>query len=224
MTLARFCVAAIIIALAWPAHAQPPQAPAPTPPTPTPSPQSPGAPQMPGAPGTATTTPQATTLQPATARTFTAPIGMWFVTVRPDRVADFEQVIAHLQAALAKSTDARTLEQAKGWRTLKASEPGPNATALYVFLIDRTIPGADYGLGGVLASAYPDTTQLAEIWRMYTGAITGGGSLLNLTAIAPTIVPFGEKSTPGPVAPSAVPAPTTPPTTVPAPRPAVPKQ
>jgi hypothetical protein len=142
---------------------------------------------------------------------------MWFVAVRPERVTDFEQAVAHLQAALAKATDVRTREQAKSWRMLKASEPGPNATVMYVFLIDPPIAGADYGLGSVLAAAYPDTTELAEIWRMYSGAITGGGSLLNLTPIAPKIVPFGEKSTPvriaPPAAPTATPAPAAPPTT-----------
>jgi hypothetical protein len=231
MTLARSFVAATIIASAMSAHAQqtqspfPPatagQAPAPTtqpPTTQTPASQTPGAPTS----GPATL---GTTLAPANARTFAAPVGMWFVTVRPERAADFEQVIAHLQDALARSTDPRTREQAKGWRILKASEPGPNSTVMYVFSIDATVAGADYGLGGILASAYPDTTALAEIWRMYTGAITGGGSLLNLTPIAPKIVPFGEKSIPIPVTPSAAPAPATAPPapTTAAPAPAVPQ-
>ena len=221
MTSVRLLVAAAIVAAAIPAHAQQAQSPAPpvTPGQTQPTTQSPTTPpQAPGAPATTSPAPGAT-LAPATARTFTAPIGLWFVTVRPDRVTDFEQVVAHLQAALAKSPDARAREQAKGWRMLKASEPGPNATVMYVFLIDPTIQGADYGLGSVLASAYLDPMDLAEIWRMYTGAITGGGSLLNLTPIAPKIVPFGTKSTPVQVAPSATPAPTTPP-----PAPAVPQQ
>jgi hypothetical protein len=218
MTGVRSLVAAVVIASAWPGYAQQTQ----SPPAPTTSGQTPGqtpgqvpgqtpapgTPQAPGAPGTvpAPATPLAATLPPVTTRTFTGPVGMWFVTVRPDRVGDFEQVIAHVQSALAKSTDPQTREQAKGWRMLKATEPGPNATVMYVFLMDPTIKGAEYGFGGVLAAAYPDTTELAEIWRMYTGAITGGGSLLNLTPIAPKIVPFGSRTTPAPVTPGAVPS------------------
>jgi hypothetical protein len=143
---------------------------------------------------------------PLGARTFTAPTGIIFNAVRPDRVVDFEMVIGYLQAALGKSTDAGVRAQAKGWRVLKATEPGPNGTALYVFLIDPTVAGADYGLGRILSDAYPD--QIQDIWKLYTGALAGGGSLLNLTPVQPPPRPL-------PVA--------TPPLTTPAaPRPAPP--
>jgi len=55
---------------------------------------------------------------------------------------------------------------------------------LYVFVLDPTVPGADYGLGRILAEAY-EPTQLQEIWRLYTGAVTSGGTLLNLTPVKP---------------------------------------
>jgi hypothetical protein len=55
---------------------------------------------------------------------------------------------------------------------------------LYVFVLDPTVPGADYGLGRLLAEAY-DTTTLQEVWKLYTGAVTGGGTLLNLTPVMP---------------------------------------
>src|SRR5205085_5881736 len=53
----------------------------------------------------------------------------------------------------------------------------------YVFVIDPAIPGADYGLGRILSDAYPDRIQ--EIWKLYTGALAGGGSLLNLSPVQP---------------------------------------
>jgi len=120
----------------------------------------------------------------ATARTFTAPTGLLFNTVRPERVADFERVIGYLQSALEKSADPKDRAQAQGWRIFKAAEPGPGNTVLYVFVLDPTVPGADYGLGRILAEAY-DPTQLQEIWRLYTGAVTGGGTLLNLNPVNP---------------------------------------
>ena len=64
----------------------------------------------------------------------------------------------------------------------KAAESGPSSTVLYVFVLDPTVPGADYGLGRILADAFPDQAQLQEIWKLYTGAVTGG-SLLNLTPV-----------------------------------------
>ena len=120
---------------------------------------------------------------PLGARTFTATTGVIFAAVRPDRVVDFEMVIGYLEAALETSTDPTVRAQADGWRVLKATEPGPNGTVLYAFVIDPTVPGADYGLGRILSDAYPD--QIQDIWKLYTGALAGGGSLLNLTPVEP---------------------------------------
>ena len=120
---------------------------------------------------------------PLGARTFTAPTGVIFTAVRADRVVDFEIVIGYLEAALEASTDPGVRAQADGWRVLRATEPGPNGTVLYVFLIEPAVPGADYGLGRILSDAYPD--QIQNIWKLYTGALAGGGSLLNLTPVEP---------------------------------------
>lgn len=119
----------------------------------------------------------------SSARTFSTPVGVLFNTVRPDRVADFEKLLGYLQAALSASTDATVRAQAQGWKVLKASEPGPNGSVLYVFLLDPAVPGADYSLGHILADAYPDTAQLQEIWKLYTDSVASGGSLLNLTPV-----------------------------------------
>lgn len=140
---------------------------------------------------------------PPPARTFTAPAGLLFNTVRAERQADFEKVIAYLRAALEQSSDPTIRAQAKGWRIFKAAEPGPGGTVLYVFALDPTVPGADYGLGRILAEAYPDTAQLQEIWKLYQGAVTSGGSLLNLTPVAQA--PPAPLTTPGSAAPAPVP-------------------
>jgi len=145
---------------------------------------------------------------PLGARVFTGKSGLIFNAIRPDRVVDFEMVIGYLQAAFDKSADARVREQAMGWRVFKATEPGPNGSVLYVFVIDQAVPGADYGLGRILADAYPD--QIDKIWALYTGSQASGGSLLNLTPVQPPATL--------PTPPSSAPA--TPP--VAAPRPAPP--
>jgi hypothetical protein len=142
-------------------------------------PPSPPPQQPPAAPPTTSTTPAAA----SSARTFTAPAGIILNAVRPERVADFDKLIGYLQAALAASSDATVRAQAEGWRVLKASETGPNGVALYVFLFDPAVAGADYGLGRILAAAYPDQTKLQEIWKLYTDSLATGGSLLNLTPV-----------------------------------------
>lgn len=132
---------------------------------------------------------QPTVVPPPVQRSFSAPVGLWFHTVRPDRTADFERVVGHLRAALAASRDPVIRQQAEGWQMYRAAEPGPNGTVMYVFLMNPTVSGADYGLGRILADAYADTAELQEIWKLYTGSITGGGSLLNLTPVDSAAAP-----------------------------------
>ena len=185
--------AVILIAFAQPGATQvPAQTPSPAPGAQTPAPSAPPPAQVPAPAGPATPAAPPVVGVPSTpaatqARTFSAPVGLLFNTVRPERVADFEKVIAYLQHALETSDDPMVQAQARGWRTYKATEPGPNGTVLYVFEMDPTVPGAEYGLGHILAAAYPNTAELQEIWRLYTTSVTSGGSLLNLTPVMPPL-------------------------------------
>ena len=167
-----------------PTPQQPPQQPAPQ--KPAPQPPAPGTSQQPGSPVVPA---PVVPVNPAGARTFTGPTGIIFNAVRPERVVDFELVIGYLQAALEKSTNAQAREQAKGWRMFKATEPGPNGTVLYVFLMDPAVPNAEYALGPILSEAYPD--QIEQIWKLYQGALAGAGSqtLLNLGPVKPPPLP-----------------------------------
>ena len=121
--------------------------------------------------------------QPAQPRTFTAPAGLLFNTVRADRVDDFEKAMGYLQAALAE-IDRRTVRaQAKGWRIFKATEAGPGGTVLYVFVHRsgrRRAPTTAWA--GFSRMRIPIRRKLQEIWKLYTGSVTGG-SLLNLTPV-----------------------------------------
>jgi hypothetical protein len=117
------------------------------------------------------------------ARTFTGPVGLLFNTVRSDKAVDFERLIANVRKTLETSTDPALQAMAKGWHFYKAAEPGPGNSVLYVFVVDPTVPGEDYGLGRVLTSGSTDTVALQEIWKLYTSSVTAGGSLLNLSPI-----------------------------------------
>ena len=182
MRIVQTAAAAVLMGLI--VHAQ---APSPATPTAPPAPQA----REPGAPPVPTPILPPVPAAPVLPRSFTGKTGLLFNAVRPERVVDFETVIGLLQDALEKSTDPAVRAQASGWKVFKATEPGPNATVLYVFVIDPAIPGADYGLGRILSDAYPDRIQ--EIWKLYTGALAGGGSLLNL---APVVAPPPTAATP----------------------------
>jgi hypothetical protein len=145
-----------------------------------------GAAQQPQAPAPAPAPAKSEPTSPVSSvRMFTAPVGLVLNAVRPERVDDFEKLIGHLQSALAASSDPTIREQAKGWKVFKASETGPNGSVLYVFILDPTVKGADYGLGRILAEAFPDTARLQEIWKLYQDSVASGGSLLNLTPVDP---------------------------------------
>ncbi len=186
-TVARGLLAVLLVPAAASAQSPSPAAVPQAPPVSSPAPAQPGVPVP---------------APPPVARTFTAQAGLLFNTVRPERVKDFETFLSHLKFALDNATSPSVQAQAKGWRIFKAGEPGPNNTVLYVFVLDPAIKDADYGLGRILADAYPDTAQLTDIWRLYTGSVTSGGSLLNLNTLA--LEP-------------PVPAPATPPAAAPAP-------
>ncbi len=160
--------------------------------------------QTPGLPGQTPPAAPAGPVPPATplTRGFTAKAGLLLNTVRPERVKDFETVVWYLQEALKKSTDPTVMAQAQGWKVFRALEPGPNAVVLYMFVLDPAVPGADYGLGRILADAFPE--QIQEIWKLYQGSVTSGGTLLNLNAVEPM-----PPMPPGPLTPQAAPAPGT---------------
>ena len=153
----------------------------------------PGVPQTPGAPP-APVPPQSVVAPPAIGRVFTAERGIIFNAIRPDKVADFETVLAKLRQALDTSSDATRSAQGSGWKIFRAAEPGPNGSVLYVFVMDPVVKGADYGVARILAEAYP--TEIAELYRMYSGAFaTAGQTLLNLQS-APSPAAAGAVSSP----------------------------
>jgi hypothetical protein len=152
----------------------------------TPAPPAPAAAQLPPVPGQPPGAPAAGPA-PVQTRAFTAPAGLIITPVRPERVADFEKVMAYFQAALEKSTDASVREQAAGWRIFKATEAGPAGAVLYVYVIDPTVVGPEYGIGKILADAFPN--EAAQLWKLYLSAVSGGGSLLNLTPVMPVEPP-----------------------------------
>jgi hypothetical protein len=141
-------------------------------------------PQTPGAPLAPVTPPANVVAPPLPGRVFAAEQGLIFNAIKPDKVTDFETVITKLREALASSKDPVRNQQGWGWKIFKASEPGPNGSVLYVFVMDPVVKNADYGIAKILAEAYP--ADIADLYRMYSGAFaTAGQTLLNLKPIAP---------------------------------------
>jgi hypothetical protein len=117
---------------------------------------------------------------------FTTPAGMLLVSIKPDKTAVFEEMIAKLKAGFAKSQDEALKKQAPGIKIYKASElSGPNA--LYVVLVDPAVPASEYDLFQMLAKTMtPDeqrAPETAEMWKRFADAFASGMNKLNLTLI-----------------------------------------
>lgn len=72
--------------------------------------------------------------------------------------ADFEAVAARISQALDASQDPARRQQAASWRMFRSSDSASDA-AVYVFLFDPVVPGADYDPVRLLSESLPAEVQ-----------------------------------------------------------------
>ena len=142
-----------------------------------------------------TTSGSTTTQQPAAAQPaapaapkvpFTTPAGILLVQIKPDKTADFEEMVGKLKAGFAKTQDATLKQQAAGFKVYKSAEPF-GANALYVVQIEPTVPSSEYELFNMLLRTMTPEEQRAEgvadMWKRYADAFAAGLSKLSLTPV-----------------------------------------
>jgi hypothetical protein len=119
----------------------------------------------------------------APARVFTADAGLVLNFIKADKTKDFEAVIAKLKDALAESAKPERQELAKTWRVFKSPDPAVGGAALYVYVIDPPVKGADYTVTNILAEALsPD--ELTPLTKQYVDSYASGQNFVNLTLVA----------------------------------------
>ena len=94
--------------------------------------------------------------QAPAARLFASDAGMILNTIKVDKTADFEAVVAKLKEALQKSEKPERKQPAATWRVFRALEPGANNSVLYVFGIDPPVKDADYTVSRDPVRGIPD--------------------------------------------------------------------
>ena len=107
--------------------------------------------------------------------TFEGDTALWTMAIKPDRTADFEQIMKKLQEALLKSADPQRRQQAAGWRVMKISKPLPDGNIAYVHIVHPVVSGADYTIMQTLYDAYPEERQ--TLYELYRGAFAQNLSL-----------------------------------------------
>ena len=117
---------------------------------------------------------------------FTSAAGILLVQIKPDQTAVFEEMIAKLQAGLAKSEDAAVKQQAAGFKVYKAAEPF-GANALYVVIVEPVVPGGEYDMFAMLQKVMsPEelrAPEMADTWKRFVGAFATALGKLSLTKV-----------------------------------------
>ena len=131
---------------------------------------------------------------------FLADVGLLLVAVKPSSVADYEQVLRALQAAMAKQTDPIKLAAAKGWRVYKTAESDAKGNQLYVHMMLPTVTGFDYRPSLLLDELVKEVAP--ELLSKYQDAFAMPPSKLNLNefanmAVAPLPLPPPADKKPG---------------------------
>ena len=140
---------------------------------PTPAQQQPAPPPQP-----------ATQASPApVARVFGSNTGLVLNFIKADKTADFEAVIAKLKEALEKSPNPLRKQQAASWRVYKSPDPAAVGAALYVYIVDPAVKGADYSVTTILSEAF-SADELNALYRQYNEAYASGQNFVNLALVS----------------------------------------
>jgi hypothetical protein len=123
--------------------------------------------------------PQATAA-PA-ARVFGSDTGLVLNFIKPDKTADFEAIVAKVKEALQKSANPQRQQQAASWRVYKSPDAAAGGAALYVFIVNPVVKGADYTVSTILAEGFPD--EVAALYKTYSESYSSGQNFVNLALV-----------------------------------------
>ena len=113
------------------------------------------------------------------ALTFDGDTAILTVAIKPDKTADFEQIMRDVGAALMKSEKPESKAQAAGWKVVKSATPMKDGNIVYMHMIDPVVKGADYTILTILYEANPDPATQRAIFEKYRDAFAaalGGGA------------------------------------------------
>jgi hypothetical protein len=117
-----------------------------------------------------------------TTRVFGSDAGMVLNFIKPDKTTDFEAIMGRLKEALQKSQKPERKQQAMSWKVFKSPEPAAGGNALYVFIVDPSVKGADYTVSNILAEGFPPD-QVQALYKQYADSYASGQNFVNLTLV-----------------------------------------
>lgn len=103
--------------------------------------------------------------------TYTADAVIVMYAINPGKDADYEQVIAKLRDALAKSEAPEARQQAAGWKVFRSEKSLTNDdSSTYIHIINPVVKGADYSIVNLVYAASTDEEKRA-FYDLYKGAL-----------------------------------------------------
>jgi hypothetical protein len=121
--------------------------------------------------------------QAAPALTFEGDTALWSISIKPDKTADFEQIMAKVRDSLLKSEKPERKQQAAGWKVVKGATPMKDGTIVYTHVIHPVVKGADYTIMAILYEGNTDPGEQRKLYDIYREAFGA-----NLGASAGTVV------------------------------------
>ena len=107
--------------------------------------------------------------------TFDGDTALWTMAIKPDKTADFEQIMAKMRTALLKSENPARRQQAAGWKVMRMTQPLADGTIAYVHIVHPVVKDADYTVMQALYEAFPDESK--TLYEQYRGAFAKNVSL-----------------------------------------------
>jgi hypothetical protein len=122
---------------------------------------------------------------------FATEAGLLLVTIKPAALADYELVIRTLQQALAKDTDPKRAQAAKGWRVFKATEVDAKGNFVFVHAMMPVVVNFDYRPSLLIDELLEDLAP--DLLTKYQDAFAAPPTKLSLTEFAKMSVAPAEK-------------------------------
>ena len=127
--------------------------------------------------------PAAQAATPPNQRLFTNDGGMILNFIKPDKTADFEEVMGKLKEALMKSDKPERKQQAATWKIFKLPDPAAGGNVLYVMVIDPSVKTADYTVSNILVEGLGNNAETQALYKKYAEAYATGQNIVNLQLV-----------------------------------------
>lgn len=92
------------------------------------------------------------------------------VLIKPDKVADFDVVVAKYKDAFSKNDKAARKEQLAGMKIFKSPTAMSGNTA-YIFVVDPIVKGEEYDITRIIHEVFP--SESTDMFNKYKEAFAG---------------------------------------------------